>query len=180
METNSGFSLFDTPIGRCGIVWSEHGVAGVQLPEAHTAETRAQLLRRFPAAREAPPPPAVQRALHGIATLLRGEATDLSTIPLDLNGVPPFHRRVYEFTRTIRPGTTLSYGDIAKQLRAPGSARAVGQALARNPIAIIVPCHRVGAAGGRIGGFSAHGGIKTKLRILAIEGARPRERSRPE
>jgi methylated-DNA-[protein]-cysteine S-methyltransferase len=165
------FTLFDTVIGRCGIAWSERGLAGVQLPEACEPETRARVLQRFPGAREAPPPPVVQCALDGIVALLRGEARDLSTVALDMDGVPPFHRRVYEVARTIPPGATLSYGDIAARLGARGSARAVGQALGRNPFAIIVPCHRVLAAGGKAGGFSAHGGITTKLRLLAIESA---------
>ena len=85
--------------------------------------------------------------------------------------MPPFHRRVYEVARTIPPGATLSYGEIATRLGAPGSARAVGQALGRNPFAIVVPCHRVLAAGGKLGGFSANGGVTTKLRLLSIEGA---------
>jgi len=169
--TAHGFALFDTVIGRCGIAWGGRGVVGVQLPEATELGTRARVLRRFPEAREAPPPPDVQRALDGIGALLRGEARDLSAVALDMGHVPPFHRRVYEIARTIPPGTTLSYGDLALRLGAPGTARAVGQALGRNPFAIIVPCHRVLAAGGRVGGFSANGGATTKLRLLALEGA---------
>ena len=165
------FTLFDTAIGRCGIAWGPRGIAGVQLPEAARGETRARLRRRFPEAREAAPPSEVQRAIDAIAALLRGEASDLSGIALDMDGVPPFHRRVYEVARTIPPGATLSYGDIAARLGAPGSARAVGQALGRNPFAIVVPCHRVLAAGGKAGGFSANGGVATKLRLLSIEGA---------
>ena len=169
--TAHGFTLFDTAIGRCGIAWGGRGVVGVQLPEAGELGTRARVLQRFPDAREAPPPPDVQRALDGITALLRGEVSDLSVIALDMDRVPPFHRRVYEVARTIPPGTTLSYGDIAARLGARGSARAVGQALGRNPFAIVVPCHRVLAAGGKVGGFSANGGITTKLRLLSIEGA---------
>ena len=169
--TSHGFTLFDTAIGRCGIAWGARGVAAVQLPEGRDPETRARLIRRLPDAREAPPPPDVQRALDGITTLLRGEATDLSGVALDMERVPPFHRRVYEVARTIPPGTTLSYGEVAARLGAPGAARAVGQALGRNPFAIVVPCHRVLAAGGKVGGFSANGGIAAKLRLLSIEGA---------
>jgi O-6-methylguanine DNA methyltransferase len=170
--TASGFMLFDTAIGRCGIAWGERGVAGVQLPEAGDPETRARMLHRFPAAGEAVPPPEVQRAIDGIVGLLRGEANDLSGVALDMEHVPAFHRRVYEVARTIPPGITLSYGGIAARLGASGAARAVGQALGRNPFPIVVPCHRVLAAGGKIGGFSAEGGITTKRRMLAIEGAR--------
>ncbi|WP_437781938.1 methylated-DNA--[protein]-cysteine S-methyltransferase [Sorangium sp. So ce1097] len=165
------FTLFDTAIGRCGVAWGGRGVAFVQLPEARDSETRARVLQRFPGAREAPPPPDVQRALDDIVALLRGEARDLSAVALDMERVPPFHRRVYEVARTIPPGATLTYGDIAGRLGARGSARAVGQALGRNPFPIVVPCHRVLAAGGRIGGFSGNGGVTTKLRLLAIEGA---------
>ena len=169
--TAHGFTLFDTPIGRCSIVWGERGIAGLQLPEAREPATRARLRQRFPEASETAPPPEVQRALDRIAALLRGEASDLSSIALDMRRVPAFHRRVYEVARTIPPGATLSYGDVAARVGAPGAARAVGQALGRNPFAIVVPCHRVLAAGGRVGGFSANGGIRTKVRLLSIEGA---------
>ena len=106
-----------------------------------------------------------------ITALLRGEPCDLGSIDLDMSDVPEFHCRVYAVARTIPPGRTLTYGDVAARLGEPGAARAVGQALGRNPFAIIVPCHRVVAAGGRLGGFSAGGGAVTKRRILAIEGA---------
>lgn len=166
-----GFALFETAIGKCGIAWGESGVAGVQLPEAGDSDTRARMLHRFPAAGESAPPPEVQRAVDRIVALLRGEESDLSMVALDMEGVPEFHRRVYEAARTIPPGKTLSYGDIARRVGAPGAARAVGQALGRNPFPIVVPCHRVLAAGGKIGGFSAQGGVATKRRMLAIEGA---------
>jgi O-6-methylguanine DNA methyltransferase len=169
--TASGFALFDTAIGQCGIAWGERGVAGVQLPEAGETETRARMLHRFPAAGEAAPPPEVQNAVERIVALLRGEGSDLAAVTLDMDDVPAFHRRVYEVARTIPPGMTLSYGDVAARLGAPGAARAVGQALGRNPFPIVVPCHRVLAAGGKIGGFSAQGGVSTKRRMLAIEGA---------
>jgi O-6-methylguanine DNA methyltransferase len=166
-----GCSFFDTAIGSCGIAWSARGVVGVQLPEATDQATRARLLRRFPGTREAAPPPEVQRAVDGVVELLGGEANDLSAVTLDMDGVPPFYRRVYTLARTIPPGATLSDGDVAARIGAPGAARAVGQALGRNPFAIVVPCHRVLAAGGKMGGFSANGGIATKRRLLAIEGA---------
>ncbi|MCW5889273.1 MAG: methylated-DNA--[protein]-cysteine S-methyltransferase [bacterium] len=166
----TGFALFETAIGRCGIAWGERGIVGVQLPETGDGATRARLARRF-AATEAPPPPEVQEAIAAIVALLRGEGTDLAHLGLDMSAVPEFHRRVYEAARRIPPGATRTYGEIATALGAPGSARAVGQALGRNPFAIVVPCHRVLAAGGRTGGFSANGGVSTKLRMLAIEGA---------
>jgi len=169
--TARGFTLFDTAIGKCGIAWGERGIAGVQLPEADEQQTRERMLHRFPTASEAEPPPEVRRAVESIAALLRGRSSDLSSIALDMEGVPPFHRRVYEVARAIPPGKTLAYGDIAARLDARGAARAVGQALGQNPFPIVVPCHRVLAAGGKVGGFSAHGGTGTKLRMLAIEGA---------
>lgn len=170
--TAHGLTLFDTALGRCGLAWGGRGIAGVQLPEGDEHRTRARLIRRFPHARETSPPPDVRRTRDAIVALLSGEASDLPAAALDMEGVPPFHRRVYEVTRTIPPGATLSYGEVAARLGAPGAARAVGQALGRNPFAIIVPCHRVLAAGGKLGGFSANGGATTKRRLLAIEGAR--------
>jgi methylated-DNA-[protein]-cysteine S-methyltransferase len=172
-STIRGFTLFDTAIGRCGIAWSGRGVAGTQLPEARDGETRARLRRRFPDAREAAPPPDVQRALDAITALLAGGRSALDAVALDMDGVPPFHRRVYEVARGIPAGETLSYGEVAARLGDPSLARAVGQALGRNPFAIVVPCHRVLAAGGKTGGFSGSGGVATKLRLLAIEGVRP-------
>ncbi len=171
----SEFALFDTAIGCCAIAWSGRGVVGVQLPEMSPFETRARVLRRFPDAREARPPAEVRRALDGIVALLDGEASDLSAVALDMDGVPPFHCRVYAAARAIPPGAMLPYGDLAKRLGPETSARAVGQALGRNPFAIVVPCHRVVAAGGKAGGFSANGGAATKLRLLQIERAQARD-----
>ncbi len=171
--TAPGFALFETAVGQCGIAWGARGIRCVQLPSARSSETRARLLTHFPELQERVPPAVVQRAIDRIVTLLRGEAVDLSAIELDMADVPPFHRRVYEVARTIPSGDTLSYGQIATRLGKPGSARAVGQALGRNPFAIVVPCHRVLAAGGKIGGFSAEGGATTKLKMLGIERAQP-------
>jgi methylated-DNA-[protein]-cysteine S-methyltransferase len=170
--TAYGFALFDTAIGRCGVAWNDCGIAGLQLPEGDEQQTRARMLQRFPAAGETTPPAEVRRALESVIGMLAGDPCDLSAVPLDMDGVPPFHRRVYEVARNIRAGATMSYGEIAARLGAPRAARAVGQALGQNPFPIVVPCHRVLGAGGRIGGFSAHGGVATKLRMLAIEGAR--------
>lgn len=170
--TQHCFTLFETAIGQCAIMWRGHGIAGVQLPEADETVARRRLLERFPGAREVSPPPDVARAIEGMEALLRGETIDLSGIALDMDRVPPFHRRVYEATRTIAAGQTRTYGAIARKIGAAGAARAVGQALGRNPFAILVPCHRVIAASGKLGGFSAHGGIETKRRLLEIEAAR--------
>jgi methylated-DNA-[protein]-cysteine S-methyltransferase len=165
-----GYALFDTAIGRCAVLWSELGVVGVLLPERDDAATKARLLRRHPGAGEATPPKEVARAIEGIVALIAGEPRDLSDVALDLAGVPEFNRRVYAVARTIKPGTTVTYGAIAAQLGEP-DARRIGEAMGRNPCPIIVPCHRVVAAGGKTGGFSAPGGAATKLRLLAAEGA---------
>ncbi|UGQ13036.1 methylated-DNA--[protein]-cysteine S-methyltransferase [Yinghuangia sp. ASG 101] len=166
--TSRGSTLFDTAIGRCGIAWGARGVTAVRLPERDDDTTRARLPEGHP---PADPPPEVRDAIAGMRALLRGEPRDLADIVLDLDGVPEFHQRVYAVARTIPPGRTLTYGDVARRLGMPGAARAVGHALGRNPCAIVVPCHRVLAAGGASGGFSAHGGIHTKWRMLTIENA---------
>lgn len=171
MSAQSRFALFDTPIGVCAVVWKAGALTGVQLPEATAVATRARVTRRFPGAVESAPSAEARQAIGGIVALLSGKSTDLSGVPLDMDGVPAFHRQVYDLARTIPPGATLSYGDIATRLGRPGGARAVGQALGRNPFAIVVPCHRVLAAGGGMGGFSAGGGVSTKRLLLAIEGA---------
>ena len=169
-DTAVFFTLFDTAIGRCAIAWSGRGVVAVQLPERDDGAMRARLLRRHPRASEAAPPQEVARAIEGIAALVAGEPRDLGDVALDLSGVPEFNRRVYAVARTIKPGATLTYGAIAAQLGEP-DARGVGEAMGQNPCPIIVPCHRVVAAGGKTGGFSARGGAATKRRLLAIEGA---------
>jgi methylated-DNA-[protein]-cysteine S-methyltransferase len=170
MSTN-GFALFETAIGHCGIAWSPQGLTGVQLPESDVAATRARMRDRFPLVQEDVPPPTVLSAIRKIEALLCGMPADLSDIVLDLAGVPAFHQRVYALARRMAPGETMTYGDMAQRLGDPGAARAVGQALGHNPFAPVVPCHRILAAKGGAGGFSAAGGTRTKLRLLEIEGA---------
>jgi methylated-DNA-[protein]-cysteine S-methyltransferase len=167
------FAVFETAIGRCGIVWSDGGIAGVQLPERSEAAMRKRMLRRFPTARECAPPADVRRAIDDIVALLGGEHRDFNHVTIDIGAVPEFHCRVYEVARRIPAGATLSYGDVAERLGDRNLARDVAEALSQNPCPIIVPCHRVMAAGGKPGGFSAPGGVATKLRLLTIEGARP-------
>ncbi len=166
----NGYALFDTPIGRCGVAWGEDGITAVQLPEADDGAVAARLGR---SAQPAEPPPAVREAISRMTALLSGAPDDLADIALDPSGIPDFHRRVYAVTRAIPPGQTLTYGEVAAKIGAPGSAQAVGQALGRNPYPVVVPCHRVLGAGTRVGGFSAGGGSTTKLRMLAIEDAAP-------
>ena len=163
-------AFFETTIGLLGIAWSDRGVVGVQLPEASASATRARMRQRFPEATEARPSAVAKAAIDGIVTLLAGKpGDDLRAIEIDLRAVTQFDTAVYDVARSIAPGKTLSYGEIAERLGDPGAARAVGQALGANPIPIIIPCHRVLAAGNRAGGFSAPGGVTTKLRLLEIE-----------
>lgn len=169
--TEHQFAIFDTAIGQCGITWGPRGISGTQLPMGSERQTRARIRQRYGDIAEAPPSHEVQRAIEAMVELLAGEPKDLSDVALDLDGVPEFHRRVYEIARTIPPGKTMTYGDIAKCLGGLELSRDVGQALGRNPCPIVVPCHRVLAAGDKPGGFSANGGVVTKLKMLAIEGA---------
>ena len=167
-----GFCFFETHIGVCAIAWRGQAIIAVQLPEETPQRTRARMQRRADATAQAPPPPHVRAIIERVKALLEGERDGMLDVPLDMQGVPPFHQRVYEIARAIPPGRTLTYGEVATKLGDPGSARAVGQALGHNPFAPIVPCHRVLAADGQGGGFSANGGVATKLRMLQIERAR--------
>ncbi len=166
----TGIALFETRLGACGIAWGERGVLGVQLPEADADATRRRLSRRFPGATETQTPVEILLAIGRIVALLRGERVDLTPVEVDMSAVSPFDRDVYRAAREIPAGATSTYGEIARRLGRPDAARDVGVALARNPFAIVVPCHRVVAANGKVGGFSAGSGVKTKLRLLAIEG----------
>jgi methylated-DNA-[protein]-cysteine S-methyltransferase len=165
------YALFATAIGDAGIAWNETGLVACHLPERDAETARRGFLRRFPDAVEAPVPTPLADTVVGIQALMRGEKADLTAVPLDLSRTPEFHARVYEIARAIPPGETLTYGEIATQLGDKLLARDVGQALGKNPWPIVVPCHRVTAAGGKPGGFSARGGVNTKLKLLAIEGA---------
>ena len=169
--TNQHYTLFDSAIGICGIEWGPRGINGVQLPMGDEDKTRARIRQRHADIEEAEPTAEVKVAIGRIVDLLAGKPDDLLDIPLDLDGVPEFNRGVYDIARRIPPGKTLTYGDIAKRLGGVELSRDVGQALGRNPCPIVVPCHRVLAAGGKPGGFSANGGVVTKLKMLEIEGA---------
>ena len=173
MTSNTAFALFDTAIGFCAVIWSGRGIVGVQLPERDAGATRVRVRKRFPDALESEPPESVKHAIARMSALLRGEASDLNDVPLDLERLPELNRKVYAVARSIPPGATLTYGEVAVRVGDKSLARAVGQALGENPIPLIIPCHRVLAAGGKAGGFSAPGGKVTKLRLLTIEGAQP-------
>lgn len=169
-----GFALFDTLIGRCGIAWGPRGIVGACLPEASDDAARVRLRRRYPQAVETAPPVEIRQVCDTVVALTRGEPVGFTDITLDMDGVPEFNRQVYDIALRIPPGATLTYGEIALRIGMPGAAQSVGQALGQNPFPPIVPCHRILMAGGRIGGFSAPGGIATKRRLLAIESVLPR------
>ncbi|MDO9223995.1 MAG: methylated-DNA--[protein]-cysteine S-methyltransferase [Caulobacter sp.] len=172
-DQQPGFCLFDTAIGRCGVAWGQAGVIGAALPGAGDDQLRWRFAERFPGVSEQPPPAALKPVIAGIVALLAGDKVDLSGAPLDMTAVPPFHRRVYAVARTIPAGETMTYGEIALAMGEPReAARAVGEAMGRNPFPILMPCHRVLGAGGKPGGFSAPGGVETKLKMLRIEGAK--------
>ena len=168
---STSFTHFETPIGVCSLVWKAETIVGLRLPEENAATTRARIKRRWPDAEEQAPDAAIQAVIDRVLRLLAGEPVGLLDVPLDFGDAPDFHKRIYEVARTIPPGQTMTYGDIAKRLGGVELSRDVGQALGRNPCPIVVPCHRVLAAGNKPGGFSANGGVVTKLKMLAIEGA---------
>lgn len=167
--TNQRFAIFDTALGHCGIVWTDAGIAGVNLPEGSEEKTRARTRKRFPEAEESKPAPHVQKIIQEIVALVAGEKIDLTHVALDHAPLPAFSKQVYEIVRTIPVGETLTYGDIAKKLGDVALSREVGQAMGKNPTPIIMPCHRVVAASGKTGGFSAPGGVDTKMKLLSIE-----------
>lgn len=166
------YCLFDGAIGTCGIAWTPRGVARLLLPEADSTTTEQRLRGAGVTHGAEQPPRAIAAAIAKVRRHLEGRRTDLSGIVLDLAGSIPFHRKVYEALRGIGWGETVSYGTLAGLVGAPGAARAVGTALRHSPVAIIIPCHRVVAAGGKVGGYTAHGGLVTKRRLLEIEGVR--------
>lgn len=168
------FALFDTEIGTCALAWGERGLVSIQLPSSSAEALRSRMRRLLPGAIEAEPPAPVRQAIGAIQALLAGEDADLSFIELDMSAVPEFNRQVYAIARAIPVGSTMTYGEIAKRLGNPMLAREVGQAMGQNPFTIVMPCHRVMAAGGKFGGFSAYGGVATKRRLLEIEGALPK------
>lgn len=169
--TDRGFALFDSPIGRCAVAWEGDRIVGLQLPEASDSSALARLDRRFRALALAEPPQAIAALIARIVAHLGGTRVDYSLVPLALDRVGAFEASVYRAALAIPWGETRTYGALASGLGDPGAAQAIGRALGRNPWPIVVPCHRVTAADGRTGGFSAPGGAATKLRLLEIEGA---------
>ena len=166
------YCLFDTDLGACGVAWSERGVARFQLPEATRRATEQRLMLRAPNPRAEAPPPRIAQVIADVQRYMAGERVDFTPIALDLSGVAPFYVEVYAAARRVGWGETATYGDLARQAGAPGAARAVGQAMSRNPVAVIIPCHRILASGNKVGGFSAFGGPVSKQRLLGLEGVR--------
>jgi len=164
--------VFDTAIGPCGVAWTARGLVGVQLPEASRAATEQRLVAKAGSAGAETPPPWIAALVADITRYLAGERVDFSTVAVDLATLDPFRRRLYEAMRALAWGETTTYGELARQLGSSDweGAREVGDAMGRNPAPIVIPCHRVLAAGGKLGGFSAHGGAATKARLLALEG----------
>ena len=150
---SQGLTLFATPIGHCGLAWGDNGVVGVQLPQESGARTQARLAGRFPDAAYAEPPARIAQVIAAVGRLLAGEPVDLTGVVLDEEGLPEFDRAAWAVARTVPPGETITYGQIAARLGDPHAARAVGRAMGANPFPIIVPCHRVLGADGRMGGF---------------------------
>jgi methylated-DNA-[protein]-cysteine S-methyltransferase len=171
MKGQSSQCIFETPLGVCGIAWTMNGgqalVVGFRLPEVG-----ANLVPNPAAEETTAPPPSIASIIERVRRHLAGELQDFRDIAVALKDTDAFARRVYQATREILAGQTQTYGDIAKTLGQPHAAQAVGQALGSNPIPLIIPCHRVLAAGGKLGGFSAPGGRASKERLLEIERAR--------
>jgi len=177
LRSRQEYTLFETAVGTCGIAWQVAGngsaaplVTAFQLPEATARLVAART-------RSGSPPVKARVVVPGIAALINrvqrhfgGEPQDFRDVVVELAGVGDFARAVYKAARRIPAGKTLTYGELARAIGRPGAARAVGQALARNPIPLIIPCHRVLAAGNRPGGFSAPGGLATKAKMLGLEG----------
>ena len=165
------YLLLDTPLGACGIAWGSRGLVRLQLPEAtrEATQRRVATAGRRPAA--APLLAEIEHTASSLVRYFAGEPVDLSGIEVDLDRVPAFHREIYAALRSVPWGATVTYGDLARQVGSPGSARAVGQAMGRNPVPVVIPCHRVLASGQGLGGFSAPGGLTTKQRLLALEKA---------
>jgi methylated-DNA-[protein]-cysteine S-methyltransferase len=167
------YHLFETAAGYCAIAWNDAGIVRLQLPATDAAATERYLRRRLPGAEPGTPPAAVAEAIAAVQRYFTGQKVDFSEIRLDLGKQDAFFTRVYAEARRIGWGVTSTYGTLARQLGAePQAARDVGQAMARNPVPLIIPCHRVLAAGGKVGGFSAPGGSAAKIRMLELEGVR--------
>ena len=163
------YDIFDTALGPCGVRWSPRGICGVQLPMAD-ADTLTDKMRQD-GAEAGRPTRAVGVAMRKMQRHLDGRLDPLTSLELDLSALTPFRAAISQVLRTVGPGQTITYGELARAVGKPGATQAAGSAMANNPLPLVIPCHRVLAAGGSLGGFSAHGGVSTKLRLLSVEGA---------
>jgi methylated-DNA-[protein]-cysteine S-methyltransferase len=167
------YFVFETAMGFCAIAWSESGVARFQLPAKNAEAAERLIRRRVPGAESGDPPDKVAATVQAAKRYFAGEETDFSQVELDLAAGDPLFARIYVALRGVGWGRTTTYGALAKEVGAGReAARDVGYAMAKNPAPLIIPCHRVLAAGGKIGGFSAPGGSTTKMRMLELEGVR--------
>jgi methylated-DNA-[protein]-cysteine S-methyltransferase len=171
MTDTAHYHLFDTALGLCGVAWNGRGLVGVQLPEKDAAATERRLAAKSRGT-TARPPAWVAALIEDIRKYCAGEKIDFSAIAVDLGAMDDFRQRLYTALREVAFGRTVTYGELAKRLELPGweGARDVGEAMGRNPMPIVIPCHRVLAAGNKPGGFSAYGGTTTKKKLLALEG----------
>ncbi len=174
----AAYCLFETPLGACGIAWKEQGASRIprvvtffQLPEATRSLTEKRIAANSGGRKALVPPPSIAGIIKKVQKHLHGDVQDFRDIAVDLDAAAPFARQVYEAVRKIPAGRTMTYGELATDMNRPTAPRAVGQALGRNPIPLLIPCHRVLASGNKPGGFSAHGGLETKAKMLEIEGA---------
>lgn len=170
-QTQQRYLIFETEGGFCGITWNETGITRFQLPTKSPEATERYLLRRVPEAKPGTPTAEVAETIAAVKRYFEGEEIDFSAVELDLSEQDAFFKQIYAAARRVGWGRTTTYGTLAKELGAgPEAARDVGQAMAKNPVALIIPCHRVLAAGNKVGGFSAPGGSAAKLRMLKLEG----------
>jgi methylated-DNA-[protein]-cysteine S-methyltransferase len=169
----TGYALFETAIGPIALAWSERGLTGLQLPERDAAETERRLRKRTGFPEKVTPPPAAQAIIDAIQRYAAGGEADFSGVPVDLSEIDDFRLAIYAAARRLGHGETTTYGGLAEAAGHKGLARETGTALGQNPVPIVIPCHRIVAAGGKLGGFSAHGGAAAKQRLLTMESARP-------
>jgi methylated-DNA-[protein]-cysteine S-methyltransferase len=171
MPATIGHTLFETRFGFVGFAWSEGGLTRLLLPDR-----RAAIERRLDASagsvQENELPSAVATLVADIKRYFEGEEVSFDHVAVDLDGVDAFRSSIYQETRQLGFGETTNYGELARRAGHAGMARETGQALGSNPVPLIVPCHRILAAGARIGGFSAPGGASAKEKMLALEGVR--------
>jgi methylated-DNA-[protein]-cysteine S-methyltransferase len=172
-QAAQNYNVFETAAGFCGVAWNSVGVTRFQLPAKTAEATRRNLLRRQPEAEAVAPPPEIAETVAAAKRYFEGAKIDFSGVKVDLSDEDEFFRQIYLEARRVGWGETTTYGALAKAVGAgTQAARDVGVAMARNPAPLIIPCHRVLAAGGKIGGFSAPGGATAKARMLELEGLR--------